>query len=200
MQNSPAVHRGRLRSRPMGGDQKRLHQGQAPGRPRECPEKLRPQAQALRAERSETALRPLTRGYPLSCRPGGEKGDFREVIEGHKRGQGGQALVPPSGWKPGALDEGYEERAHEPLQEVRAAKLEEYIRHVLMRGLGRLTRAELESWLDKAYATTVGKKWMDDRNRNLNKTSDPKDYPDMVKAMWDAHIYATNQASVAADI
>ena len=63
-----------------------------------------------------------------------------------------------------------------------------------------ITRAELESWLDKAYATTVGKKWMDDRNRNLNKTSDRKDCPDMVKAMWDAHIYATNQASIAADI
>ena len=63
-----------------------------------------------------------------------------------------------------------------------------------------ITRAELESWLDKAYATTVGKKWMDDRNRNLNKTSDPKDCPDVVKAMWDAHIYTTNQASVAVDI
>ena len=63
-----------------------------------------------------------------------------------------------------------------------------------------ITRVELESWLDKAYATTMGKKWMDDRNRNLNKTSDPKDCPDVVKAMWDAHVYATNQASVAADI
>ena len=41
---------------------------------------------------------------------------------------------------------------------------------------------------------------MDDRNRNLNKTSDPKDCPDVVKAMWDAHIYTTNQASVVADI
>ena len=46
-----------------------------------------------------------------------------------------------------------------------------------------ITRSELESWLDKAYATTVGKKWMDDRNKNLNKTSDPKDCPDVVKAM-----------------
>ena len=63
-----------------------------------------------------------------------------------------------------------------------------------------ITRAELESWLDKAYVSTMGKKWMDDRNRNLNKTSDPKDCPDMVKAMWNSHIYATNQASVAADI
>ena len=63
-----------------------------------------------------------------------------------------------------------------------------------------ITCAELESWLDKAYATIVGKKWMDDRNRNLNKNSDPKDCPDVVKAMWDAHIYATNQASVAGDI
>ena len=63
-----------------------------------------------------------------------------------------------------------------------------------------ITRAELESWLDKAYATTVEKKWMDDRNRNLNKTSNPKDCPDVVKAMWDSHIYATNQASVVADI
>ena len=63
-----------------------------------------------------------------------------------------------------------------------------------------ITRAELESWLDKAYATIVGKKWMDDQDRNLNKTSDPKDCPDVVKAMWDAHIYATNQALVAADI
>ena len=63
-----------------------------------------------------------------------------------------------------------------------------------------ITRAELESWLDKAYASTVGKKWMDDWNRNLNKTSNPKDCPNMVKAMWDSYIYATNQASVAADI
>ena len=46
-----------------------------------------------------------------------------------------------------------------------------------------ITCAELESWLDKAYATTVGKKWMDDWNRNLNKTSDPKDCPFVVKAM-----------------
>ena len=63
-----------------------------------------------------------------------------------------------------------------------------------------ITRVELESWLDKAYDTTVEKKWMDDRNKNLNKTSDPKDCPDMVKAMWDALIYTTNQASVAVDI
>ena len=63
-----------------------------------------------------------------------------------------------------------------------------------------ITRAELENWLDKAYAMTVGKKWMDDWNRNLNKTSDLKDCPDVVKAMWDSHIYTTNQASVAADI
>ena len=41
---------------------------------------------------------------------------------------------------------------------------------------------------------------MDNQNRNLNKTSDLKDCPNVVTAMWDAHIYATNQASVAADI
>ena len=41
---------------------------------------------------------------------------------------------------------------------------------------------------------------MDDRNRNLNKTSDLKDCPDVVKAMWNAHIYATNQASVVVDM
>ena len=63
-----------------------------------------------------------------------------------------------------------------------------------------ITCAELESWLDKVYATTLGKKWMDDQNRNLNKTSNPKDCPDVVKAMWDSHIYATNQTSVATDI
>ena len=51
-----------------------------------------------------------------------------------------------------------------------------------------ITRAELESWLDKVYATIVEKKWMDDWNKNLNKTSDPKDCPDVVKVMWDAHI------------
>ena len=46
-----------------------------------------------------------------------------------------------------------------------------------------ITCAELESWLDKAYATTMGKKWMDNRNRNLNKTFDPKECTNMVKAM-----------------
>ena len=59
---------------------------------------------------------------------------------------------------------------------------------------------EVKSWLHKAYVSTVGKKWMDDRNRNLNKTSDPEDYFDVVKSMWDFHIYATNQASIAVDI
>ena len=59
---------------------------------------------------------------------------------------------------------------------------------------------DLESWLDKAYASIVVKKWMDDRNRNLNKTSDLKDCSDIVKAMWDSHIYATKQALVATDI
>ena len=63
-----------------------------------------------------------------------------------------------------------------------------------------ITRAELESWLDKAYASIVGKKWMDDRNRNLNKTFDPKNCPDIMRAIWNSHRYATNQASVAADI
>ena len=63
-----------------------------------------------------------------------------------------------------------------------------------------ITRAKLESWLDKAYASTMGKKWMDDWNRNLNKTSDLKDCPDMVKAIWNSHIYATKQAEVAAII
>ena len=86
MQNSLAVHRGQLRNRPVGGDRKGLHQGQAPRCPRECAKKLRPEVQALRLERSETALRPSTRGYPLSCRLGREKGDFREGIEGHERG------------------------------------------------------------------------------------------------------------------
>ena len=54
--------------------------------------------------------------------------------------------------------------------------------------------------MDKPYASIVKKKWMDDWNRNLNKTFDSKDYPDMVKAMWDSHIYTTKQAEVAADI
>ena len=70
MQNSLAVHRGQFHSRAVGGDREGLYQGQAPGRPKECPEKLRLEAQALRVERSETALRPSTKGYPLSCRPG----------------------------------------------------------------------------------------------------------------------------------
>ena len=59
---------------------------------------------------------------------------------------------------------------------------------------------EVESWLDKAYATTIGKKWMDDRNRFLNKTFDLKDCSDMVKARWDVHIYSTKQAEVVAYI
>ena len=38
------------------------------------------------------------------------------------------------------------------------------------------------------------------RNTNMNKTSNPKDCPDMVKALWDLHIYATEQAKVAVNI
>ena len=70
----------------MDRNQEGLHQEQAPGCPRECVEELRPEAQALCPERSETALRPSTRGYPLPCRPGGAKGDFRQGIQGHERG------------------------------------------------------------------------------------------------------------------
>ena len=40
-----------------------------------------------------------------------------------------------------------------------------------------ITCVELESWLGKAYTSTMGKKWMDDWNRNLNKTFDPKGLP-----------------------
>ena len=54
--------------------------------------------------------------------------------------------------------------------------------------------------MEKAYALTVGKKWMDNWNMNLNKTFDRKDCLDMVKAMWDSHIYTAKQAKVAADM
>ena len=43
MQNSLAVHRGRFRSRAVGGDREGLYQGQAPGRPRECAKRLQPE-------------------------------------------------------------------------------------------------------------------------------------------------------------
>ena len=91
-------------------------------------------------------------------------------------------------------------------QEVEAAKPKKYIRHVLMHELGRLRQGEVHyscgarELVGKGVRHDCGKKWMDDWNRNLNKTFDPKDCPDVVKAMWDSHIYATNQASIAVDI
>ena len=63
-----------------------------------------------------------------------------------------------------------------------------------------ITCAELKRWLDKAYARIVEKKYFDNHNKNINKTSDPKDCPDMVKSMWNVHIYATKEAMVVADI
>jgi hypothetical protein len=45
-------------------------------------------------------------------------------------------------------------------------------------------------------ASTVGKKWLDDRTKGLNKTSDPNDNPSWVHNMWSSHIYATGESAV----
>ena len=63
-----------------------------------------------------------------------------------------------------------------------------------------INRARPKSSPNKAYATTVGKKWLDDCNKNINKTSNPKDCSNMIKAMWNAHIYSTKEEEVVANI
>jgi hypothetical protein len=54
--------------------------------------------------------------------------------------------------------------------------------------------------VDKAYATVVGKKWMDKRSRPLNKTFDPNNCPESMKAMWDTFIYAAGEKLVVAEL
>ena len=47
----------------------------------------------------------------------------------------------------------------------------------------KITRAELELWVDKSMATESGKEWLEGQVKALNKTFDPNDYPKAVKSM-----------------
>ena len=59
-----------------------------------------------------------------------------------------------------------------------------------------ISQTEVEYWVDKALASTVGKKWLDNRTKGLNKTSDPNDYPLWIRNMSSSHIYATGESIV----
>ena len=61
----------------------------------------------------------------------------------------------------------------------------------------KVTRAEVADWLDKALATETGKKWLDGRTRNFNKTNNPSDCPREVIDMWESFIQKRAQADVA---
>jgi hypothetical protein len=60
----------------------------------------------------------------------------------------------------------------------------------------KITRTEIEHWVDRALASTTGKKWLNDRTKGLNKSSDPNDCPSWVHNMWSSHIYATGESTV----
>ena len=60
-----------------------------------------------------------------------------------------------------------------------------------------VTRAELADWLDKALAMDTGKKWIEGRMRNFNKTHNPSDCPKEVIEMWESFIEKRAQADVA---
>jgi hypothetical protein len=60
----------------------------------------------------------------------------------------------------------------------------------------KISWTKVEHWVDRALASTVGKKWLDDRTKGLNKTSDPNDNPSWVHNMWSSHIYATGELTI----
>ena len=52
----------------------------------------------------------------------------------------------------------------------------------------KVTHAKVADWLDRALATDTGKKWLDGRTYNFNKTNNPSDCPREVIDMWESFI------------
>ena len=48
----------------------------------------------------------------------------------------------------------------------------------------RITRVELELWVDKSLAMEAEAKWLNGRTKAFNKTFDAADYPEAVRGMW----------------
>ena len=48
----------------------------------------------------------------------------------------------------------------------------------------KITRNDLELWVDKSLATELGTEWLKGRTQGLNKTTDPNDCPRAMKSMW----------------
>ena len=48
----------------------------------------------------------------------------------------------------------------------------------------KITREQLEFWVDKSLTIVLGKEWILARTKSLNKTFDPNLYPESMKAMW----------------
>jgi len=55
---------------------------------------------------------------------------------------------------------------------------------------------ELELWVDMAMAMALRKEWIADRKKALNRTSDPNNFPIVVKALWESHINATVEVAI----
>ena len=52
----------------------------------------------------------------------------------------------------------------------------------------KITREQLEFWVDKSLTTVLGKEWILARMRPLNKTFDPNLCLESVKAMWKTYM------------
>jgi hypothetical protein len=64
----------------------------------------------------------------------------------------------------------------------------------------KIEHREISHWVDKALISTAGKQWLDGRVKPLNKTTDPKDCPELVKNMWENHIHSVHKSDVANDM
>ena len=76
-----------------------------------------------------------------------------------------------------------------------AYNVEEWDKFAVEKKIGRI---DLELWVDKSLATELGKEWLAGRLKGLNKTADPNDCPESVKAMWKAFMGVHAEVAVEA--
>ena len=60
----------------------------------------------------------------------------------------------------------------------------------------KITREQLEFWVDKSLTTILGKEWILARTRPLNKTFDPNLCLESVKAMWKTYMSTRAEPTV----